>query len=69
MKTIELLCINPDTKNFHKVCDRYPENKCCMCPTPSIAINIKDIKEITHLLQKDGCNGKKKALTILRQYL
>jgi len=63
----QIICLNPEGK-IHGVCTKSDEEKCCMCPSPSIAISIKDIDIMKKLLTTDGCNSKKQVLTILKHY-
>lgn len=68
MKTL-FICRKPITHELHGVCDRYPDNVCCMCGGVSVSIEINDIKNMIHLLDLSGINSKHKVSNILKEII
>ena len=51
------------------VCDRYYDNKCCMCPAPAIPVAVDDIRMMINMLKSDGENSKKAVKQNLESYI
>ncbi len=62
---VRLVCINPFTKKVEKECERYPDDKCCMCSGPELAFKSSDINQLLEILKTEGINSKQKAINLL----